>query len=302
VAGGGAAVSWPETVTERRFLVFSLIVGLAMAAWVLHTARNAWRRAREEREWRRPKPDTPVYAGAAPPSGPYAVALGVGALHATGCAEPVDQLDYTRSRKRAQALLSEDAGSADEARASVPRALRALLGGDAEVPAPGIALVEEALRLRTAVGPELWAHALEEFATARALPYGERQSLLAVAVDIGRAEDRLRLAGLLGPGELVPSLLACHWAEGVHVARCAMRADWLPRAQGLEYLARAGELVAKWYPTWSTVIGAQLLPALLNDDAQELVWRLPVARRLLSDGPSPLRVPLTGGFGLAGSR
>jgi hypothetical protein len=121
-------------------------------------------------------------------------------------------------------------------------------------------------------------------------------------VDVGRAEDRLRLEGLLGPAEFVPSLLACHWADGVHLVRCALRAGWLPRPQGLEYLARAGELTAKWYPTWSTVVSAQLLPALLNDDARELVWRLPVARRLLSDAPSPLRVPLPGGFGVSGPR
>jgi Protein of unknown function (DUF1266) len=292
-------MSWPETVADRRLLVFGLIAGIVISGWVIYGARKAWRRAREERERRRPKPDTPVYAGATPPTGPYAAALGVGAIRAAEYSEPVDRLDYTRSRKRAQALLGEHV---EQAREVVPRALRALLGGDAEEPAHGIALVEEALRRRTAVGPELWTHALEEFATSRGLPYGERQSLLAVAVDIGRAEARLRLEGILGPGELIPSLLACHWAEGVHIARCAMRAGWLPRAQGLEYLTRAGELAAKWYPTWSSVVGAQLLPALLSDDAQELVWQLPVARRLLIDGPSPLRGPLRGGFGLAGPR
>jgi hypothetical protein len=289
-------VSWPESVAERRFLIALVIIGLVMAGWTFHLARNAWRKARMEREQRRPKPNTPVYAGAAPPTGPYVAALAVGALSATEHAEPVDQLDYRRSRKRARELLGADA------RENVPRALRALLGGDAEAPASGIALVEEALRQRVTVGPELWPHALEEFATTRGLPYGERQSLLSLAVDVGRAEDRLRLEGVLGQDEVVPSLLACHWAEGVHLTRLALRADWLPRKQGLEYLTRAGELAAKWYPTWSTVMAAQLLPALLTDDAQELVWRLPVARRLLTDGPSPLRVPLRGGFGLAGPR
>lgn len=298
----GGRVNWPETVVQRRVLIFSLIVGLVMAGWVLYAARTAWRKAREERERRRPKPDTPVYAGAVPPTGGYVAALGVGALRAVEFSEPVDRLDYTRSKQRARTVITDGFGSAEEARATVPRALRALLGGDAEEPAHGIALVEEALRQRVRVGPELWTHALEEFATSHGLPYGERQSLLALAVDIGRAEDRLRLEGVLGPADRVPSLLACHWAEGVHLVRCAMRADWLPRAQGLEYLARAGELTARWYPTWSVVLGAQLLPALLNDDAQALVWQLPVARRLLSDGPSPLRVPLRGGFGLAGSR
>lgn len=295
-------MSWLDTVTERRLAVFLLIIGAAMSGWVIYAVQMAWRKAADERERRRPKPDTPTYAGGALPTGPRAGALGVGALRAAEYAEPVDQLDYTRSKSRAQALLTEDAPNPEQARETVPRALRALLGGDAEEPATGIALVEEALRQRMAVGPELWMHSLEEFATARALPYGERQSLLAMAVDIGRAEDRLRVEGLLGPAEFVPSLLACHWAEGVHIARLAMRAGWLPRAQGLEYLARAGELAAKWYPTWSALLGAQLLPALLNDDAQELVWRLPVARCLLTDGASPLRVPLRGGFGLAGSR
>lgn len=58
-------------------------------------------------------------------------------------------------------------------------------------------------------------YALEKFATARGLPYGERASLLALATDIGRAEDRLRREGVLGQYETIPSLLACHWAEGV---------------------------------------------------------------------------------------
>jgi hypothetical protein len=295
-------VSWLDTVVERRWFVFLLIAGAVASGWVLYGLRVAWRKANDERERRRPKPDTPVYAGAAPPTGPYVVALGVGALRAAEYEEPVDQLDYTRARKWAQTLLAEDAPNADEARATVPRALRALLGGDAEVPGAGLALVEEALRQRTRVGPELWTYALDEFATTRGLPYGERQSLLALAVDIGRAEDRLRFEGLLGPAEVIPSLLACHWLEGVHLVRLAMRAGWLARPQGLEYLGRASELTVKWYPTWSTVLGAQLLPELLTDDAQQLVWRLPVARRLLVDGPSPLRVPLPGGFGLAGPR
>jgi hypothetical protein len=293
-------VSWPDTVANRRLLIFSLIAGAVMAGWVFYAAQIAWRKAAEERERRRPKPDTPVYAGATPPTGPYVVALGVGALRAAEYEEPVDRLDYRRSKQRARTLLTEYGG--DEARAMVPRALRALLGGGAEEPASGIALVEEALRQRLRVGPELWTHALEQFATAHGLPYGERHSLLALAIDIGRAEHRLRLEGLLGPAEMIPSLLACHWAEGVHVVRCALRAGWLPRRQGDEYLARAGELTAKWYPTWSTVLGAQLLPALLSDDAQELVWRLPVARRLLTDGPSPLKVPLRSGFGFAEPR
>ena len=291
---------WPDAVNQRRMLIFLLVIGAVMSGWVIYGAKVAWLKARDERERRRPKPNTPVYAGAAPPVGPYAIALGVGALRAAEYAEPVNQLDYRRPRHRAQALLGEVFGN--QARETVPRALRALLGGGAEEPAQGSALIEEALRQRTSVGPELWTHALEEFATARGLPYGERHALLAQAVDIGRAEDRLRLEGLLGPGEFVPSLLACHWADGVHVVRCALRAGWLARAQGLEYLARADELTAKWYPAWSTVVAAQLLPALLNDDAAELVWRLPLARRLLSDGPSPLRVPLPGGFGLAGPR
>jgi hypothetical protein len=286
--------AWLDTVSERRMAFFFLIACVVASGWVVYGLRNAWRKAIDEQERRRPRPDQPVYAGAAPPTGPYAVALGVGAFRAAEYEEPVDQLDYTRARKRAQRLLAEG-GDADEARSNVPRALRALLGGDAETPGAGIALVEEALRQRTAVGPELWTHALEDFATARGLPFGERQQLLALAVDIGRAEDRLRLEGLLGPAEVVPSLLACHWLEGVHLVRLAMRAGWLARPQGLEYLVRAGQLTARWYPTWSTVLGAQLLPALLSDDGDELVWRLPVARRLLTDGPSPLRVPLPGG-------
>jgi hypothetical protein len=293
-------VNWPETVADRRFVIALMIVGVVMSCYALYAARTAWRRAADLREQRRPTPDTPVYAGTAP--GPYALAMGVGALRAVAHREAVDRLDYSRSRKRARALLSAGAESPEAARATVPRALRALLGGEAEVPATGIALVEEALRHRTRVGQELWAHALEEFATVRGLPYGERMALLALATDVGRAEDRLRGEGVLGPHETVPSLLVCHWAEGVHVVRAAMAADWLARPQGLEYLARAGELVTRWYPSWSTVLSAQLLPALLNDDTAELRWRLRAAQHLLHDAVSPLRMPLNGGFGLAGAR
>jgi hypothetical protein len=81
-----------------------------------------------------------------------------------------------------------------------------------------MALAEEALRQRMRTGAELWPHALEDFATNRGLPYAERRQLLALAVHVGRAEDRLRREGLLGPQE-VPSLLACHWGEGVHIVR-----------------------------------------------------------------------------------
>jgi hypothetical protein len=300
VARADARVSWPETVAERRFMIALLIIGVIMAGYTAYAIRAAWRKAADLREKRRPTSDTPVYAGAAP--GPYAAALGVGALRAVAHREPVDRLAYGRSTRQARALLSEDAENADTARATVPRALRALLGGDAETPAPGIALVEEALRHRTRVGPELWSHALEEFATIRGLPYGERESLLSLATDIGRAEDRLRVAGVLGQNETIPSLLVCHWAEGVHVVRTALAADWLARPQAHQYLVRAGELTARWYPSWSTVLAAQLLPPLLNDDALEIRWRLRAAQRLLHDQASPLRMPLHGGFGLAGAR
>lgn len=293
-------MTWPETVTERRFVIALIVIGVIMAGYTVRTIVVAWRKAAELRERRRPTPDTPVYSGAAP--GPYAAALGVGALRAVAHREPVDRLTYGRSKKRARALLSADAENADSARATVPRALRALLGGGAETPAPGIALVEEALRHRTRVGPELWTHALEEFATIRGLPYGERESLLSLATDIGQAEERLRGEGVLGRHETIPSLLACHWAEGVHVVRAALAADWLPRTQGHEYLVRAGELAARWYPSWSTVLAAQLLPPMLNDDALEIRWRLRAAQRLLHDQAGLMRVPLHGGFGLAGTR
>ncbi len=290
----------PETVAERRFVIALMVIGVIAFGYAVYAGRVAWRKYADLRERRRPTPDRPVYAGVAP--GPFAVALGVGALRAVAHREPVDRLEYGRSRKQARALLSADAENADTARATVPRALRALLGGEAEVPAAGIALVEEALRHRQRVGPELWAHALEEFATVRGLPYGERQALLSLVTDIGRAEDRLRVEGVLGPREMVPSLLACHWAEGVHVVRTALAADWLQKTQGFEYLARAGELTVRWYPSWSTVLAAQLLPPMLNDDAPEIRWRLRAAQRLLHDPVSPLRMPLHGGFGLATAR
>ncbi|WP_184810619.1 DUF1266 domain-containing protein [Actinophytocola algeriensis] len=79
--------------------------------------------------------------------------------------------------------------------------------------------------------------------------------------------------------ETIPSLLACHWAEGVHVVRTSLVADWLARPQAAEYLTRAGELTARWYPSWSTVLSAQLLPALLNDDALAAARRATAAPR-----------------------
>jgi hypothetical protein len=290
-------VNWLDTVAERRFGVALLVIGVIAFACTVYAVRQAWRRAMDLRDRRRPTSDTPLYARTAP--GPHAVALGVGALRAVAHREPVDHVGYTRPRRRARALLAEDAESEQHARTTVPRALRALLGGEAEVPAHGIALVEEALRQRNNVGPELWPHALEDFATTRGLPYAERQQLLALVVDIGRAEDRLRREGLLGPHEIVPSLLACHWGEGVHIVRTALRAEWLTWPEAQEYLTRADELAPRWYPTWSALLAAQLLPALLNDDVGELSWRLPAARRLLTDPSSPVRKPLNGGFGLA---
>jgi uncharacterized protein DUF1266 len=302
VAGGDPGVSWPESIAERRDMIVIVGIGVVVSGYVIYAAVGSWLKAWVWHLQRRSTPNAPVYANATLPTGPHVAALGVGAIRATEYAQPVDRLDYTRSTKGARALLSEDATTAEQARGNLPRTLRTLLGGDAELPGVAVALTEEALRQRMAVGPELWTHALDEFATARGLPYGERHILQSLAVDIGRAEDRLRMEGVLGVGEFVPSLLACQWADGVHLVRLALRARWLPKEEGLQYLARAGELTAKWYSTWSTVLAAQLLPSLLGDDEEELAWRLPVARRLLGDGNSPLRVPLPGGFGLAGPR
>ncbi|MPZ79323.1 MAG: DUF1266 domain-containing protein [Actinophytocola sp.] len=194
------------------------------------------------------------------------------------------------ARSSRSGTFGEDAER--DARAALPRALRALLGGDAENPGRGMALVEEALRQRTRVGPELWHHALDELATARGLPYGEREGLLALAADIDRAEDRLRQDGILGLDQRVPSLLACHWAEGVHLVRCGLRAGWLTPAHGTEYLDRAGELARKWYGSWFAVVAAQLLPAMLNDDTEEIHWRYPVAQQLQRDPRGLLAMPI----------
>jgi hypothetical protein len=276
-----------DTVGERRFVIALVIIGVVASGYVLYAARVAWRRAAEHRARNRRRPDVPVYSGS-PAAG--AIALGLGAFQAVAAGEPVDDVAYRRSPQQVRAELAGILG--ESARESLPRALRALLGGDAENVAPGIALAEEALRQRTRVGPELWQHSLDSFATAQSLPFGERQSLLALAADITRAEDRLRQERLLGPDELVPTLLASHWAEGVHLVRCGLRADWLPPTQGLEYLARADELTRAWYPSWSTVIGALALPALLNEDVQSTRWQFRVAHQLITDHRSPLTTPL----------
>jgi Protein of unknown function (DUF1266) len=270
----------------ERLMIALVVIGVIAAGYVLHAARIAWRQAIILRARNRRTPDTPVYVS----GGQLGIALGVGAFEAVAAGEPVNQVAYRRSRQQVQWELTSQLG--EDARGSLPRALRALLGGDAENPAPAMALAEEALRHRTRVGPELWQHSLEAFATAQSLPFGERQSLLALSVDIGRSEDRLRLEGLLGPGEYVPSLLAVHWAEGVHLVRCGLRVSWLPPAQGLEYLNRADELTRARYPSWSTVVSALLLPSLLSDDAESVRWRIRVARQLLSDSRSPLGTPL----------
>jgi len=277
---GSLADGWLGDVASRRLALALLIVGVAMAGYTVYAMRIAWRRYGERRERNRPMPEDPVYVGS---SGPHAIALGVGAFRAVAAGEPVDDVGYRRSRRQVRVELTvRFGGTEDHARESVPRALRALLGGDAENAGPGMALAEQALRLRARVGPELWQHSLEEYATARGLPFGERESLLALANDIAHAEDRLRLEGLLGHDETVPSLLATHWADGVHLVRCAMRAEWLAAPQGLEYLARADELTRARYPSWSTMFGALLLPALLNDNTESIRWQFTVAPKLVA--------------------
>lgn len=294
---------WPETGRERRQVLVLLIIGAVVSGWAVYAMYKAiatWREHAARRARRRLPPDTPRYLGAAPAGGTIALALGVGALRAVASGEPVDHVDYRRPAREVRAELYEllDAAGSDarereaRARSTLPPVLRALLGGKAETVAPGLALAEEALRQRNRVGPELWHHALEEYATARGLQFDERQGLLNLAQDIGHAEEQLRMEGVLGgtqeTPEQVPSLLAVHWAQGVHLVRCAARLGWLAAPQAHEYLDRAGALVAGWYPVRSTMLAALLLPAMLSDDTSEARRGITVARQLLTDLRSPL--------------
>jgi hypothetical protein len=283
----GPVVSWLDSVAERRFIVALGLIGLVASGYVGYAFWKAWQHAAARRARQRPLPEEPRYTGA----GETVAALGVGALRAVADGEPVDQIAYRRSRRTVRKRLIEQFG--ENAREHVPRAVRALLGTRAEVVATGLKLVEEALRHRVRVGPELWSHALEEYATARGLPFREREALLELAQDVTRAEDRLRLDGILGAGDRIPSLLACHWAEGVSLARCGLRAGWLSEREGHEYLDRAGVLAVTWYPDWPTLIGALLLPEYLTDDNHGARWGSTVARKLLTDPRSPLRQDLT---------
>ncbi|KAA9161891.1 DUF1266 domain-containing protein [Amycolatopsis acidicola] len=280
-------MSWLDSVAERRFMVALGLVGLVASGYVLYAARQAWRKAAGQRARNRPKPTRPRYSGA----GETCAALGVGALKAVAAREPVDVHAYRCPARSIRARFREEFGG-DDARENYPRAVRALLGSQAEVVAPGLRLVEEALRQRVRVGGELWAHALEEYATARGLPFAERETLLSVATQIASAEDRMRLDGILREGDRIPSLLARHWAEGVDLVRAGLRTRWLSEHEGREYLDRAGELAAKWYQDWPTLFGALLLPAYLADDVREAEWGAAVGRQLLTDARSPLRVPL----------
>ena len=56
------------------------------------------------------------------------------------------------------------------------------------------------------------------------------------AEQVARAEEELRRTGILGAGEVVPTLLAYHWGHGVHLARGAIAVGW--DARGVSVLGR----------------------------------------------------------------
>ncbi|MCU7724323.1 DUF1266 domain-containing protein [Actinoplanes sp. KI2] len=171
---------------------------------------------------------------------------------------------------------------------AIGRCVNDLLGPAAETVGGHLTRAEELIRHRRRGGPELWHHAIDEWAARAALPEEAVASLHHTAGQIARDEDRLRRAGLLGADEVVPSVLAVHWGPGVHLARGAVRVGWLERTRGLNYLRRAGELARLWYPTPRTLLAAQVLSAYLTGDTETIRWAERVAPALLTDPRSPL--------------
>ena len=275
----------------RRLVVLLAAVGLILLAAALRELSVRWRR-------RPPRPlETPRYSGVAA-SADYSSALALGALASVRAGEVLDAVPCRRPRRaikrelrtaaepyRRSVLGEEDVSTA------IGRCVNDLLGPAAETVGGHLARAEELLRHRHRGGPELWHHAIDEWAARATLPPAAVASLHDTADEIAHAEDQLRRAGILGAGEVVPSLLAFPWGQGVHLARGAIRVGWLDRTRGLNYLRRAGELARLWYPTPRTLLAAQLLPAYLTADAETIGWAERVVPALLADPRSPLAGP-----------
>jgi hypothetical protein len=274
----------------RRLVVLLAFIGLVLLAVALRAAYRWWqRRPRPPGEAARFSGDTPLPATA------YTHGLAVGALAGLRAGDVLDTVGCRRPRA---AIKRELRVAAEPYRRSVlgeealttaiGRCVNDLLGPSAETVGGPLAPIEEVIRHRRRGGPELWPHAIDEWAARAALPERTVATLHETAADIARAEEELRRTGLLGEDEYVPTLLAVHWGHGVHLARGAIRVGWLDRTRGLNYVRRAGELAARWYPTPRTLLAAQLLPAYLSGDRPTIRWAERAAPPLLTDPRSPL--------------
>jgi hypothetical protein len=235
-------------------------------------------------------------AGPAPlPVTAYTPALAVGALAALRAGDVLDVVGCRRPRGaikrdlraaaepyRRSVLGEEDVSTA------IGRCVNDLLGPAAETVGGHLSRIEEVIRHRRRGGPELWHHAIDEWAARATLPEEAVAALHDTAERVARAEEELRRTGILGDGEFVPTLLAFHWGHGVHLARGAMEVGWLDRTRGLNYLRRAGELARRRYPSSRTLLAAQLLPAYLGGGADTIRWAETAVPPLLTDPRSPL--------------
>jgi len=175
---------------------------------------------------------------------------------------------------------------------AVGRCVNDLLGPRAETVGQQLHAVEEVLRHRARGGPALWLHAIDEWAGRSGQPPETVVALRDLAERVVRAEEELRRACILGSGEVVPTVLACYWGQGVHLARGAMEVGWLDRGRGLNYLHRAGELAYRWYRSPRGLVAAQLLPACLAGDEDTVRWAAAALPPLLTP-PGLLSAPLT---------
>jgi len=273
-----------------RLAVLLAAVALILLAAALREGYQRWRS--------RPAPPAEIarYAGDAPlPVTAYTCALAVGALSTLRAGEVLDAVGCRRPRARIKRELRAAAepyrrsvlGEEDIATA-VGRCVNDLLGPGAETVGGQLQGIEEVIRHRVRGGPELWHLAIDEWAGRATLPEETVAGLHDTAEQVERAEEQLRRTGILGAGEVVPTLLAYHWGHGVHLARGAIKAGWLDRTRGFNYLRRAGELAHRRYPSARTLLAAQLLPAYLSGDAEAIRWAEVAAPPLLTDPRSPL--------------
>jgi len=277
----------------RRLVVLLAAAGLILLAAALREVYARWRRRpAKPAEEARYTGDTPLAATG------YTPALAVGALASLRAGEVLDTVACRRPRaeiKRELRLAAEPYRESvlgeEDVSTAIGRCVNDLLGPGAETVGGHLARLEELIRHRRRGGPELWHHAIDEWAARATLAEDAVAALHETAGRIGHAEDELRRAGILGEDEVVPSLLALHWGRGVHLARGAVRVGWLDRTRGLNYLRRAGELARRWYPSPRTLLAAQLLPAYLTADAEDMRWAAKAVPALLTDPRSPLSHP-----------